>query len=431
MRIAVLVYGLERIGGIKKHALSLCREYVALGHQVDVWCVEYDPLHCYPNLVEGFQVHALRPARSLDETRLSSGAGGYFQTLWHFYRDQRQLSDIIPAGYDVIHPHGNMTSWAAAEYKRKHGTPIVWLSNDFLPIASFRGNQPKRALQALKLGVMKSLSAPIAAYDRRAVRSIDRIAVLRELVRAQVKDYYRLDANVIRAGIDLSAYLYGERRACRARYGVTDETFLVLSVCSLMPHRRLEDIIRAVRDLVQHGQDVMYLIVGRASQDPTYAEYLRREVHACGLTEEQVRFAGEVSERELVDCYHASDAFVWASDENQTWGLAGMEAMAAGKPVIVSDASGLAEVLTDGENALLVSPRSPQAIADNLNKLISNPGLAAHLGCRAQQLVRENFSWQKNAAELVALFEEARAATRQSRGAAALSPYTIENTHAS
>ena len=433
MKIAVLVYGLERIGGIKKHALSLCREYVALGHQVDVWCVEYDRVNCYPNLVEGFQIHALRPARQLEESQtrkmLRGGIGAYLQTLWGFYEDQRQLSAIIPAGYDVIHPHGNMTSWAAAEYKRKYGTPVVWLSNDFIPIASFRGNHPEKSLQALKRGLLKMICAPIAAYDRWAVRSIDRIAVLRELVRTQIKDYYRRDAAVIRAGIDLPAYLYGDRCACRACYGVKDETFLILSVCSLMPHRRLEDIIHAVRDLVRQGQDVMYLIVGRTSQDPAYAEYLHREVQACGLTEEHVRFAGEVSERELVDCYHASDAFVWASDENQTWGLAGMEAMAARKPVIVSDASGLAEVLTDGENALLVSPRSPDAIAASLNKLIANPQWAVRLGCRAQQLVRENFSWQKNAAEMVALFEEASVTTRQSRGAALLRPYTTQGTH--
>jgi glycosyltransferase involved in cell wall biosynthesis len=103
--------------------------------------------------------------------------------------------------------------------------------------------------------------------------------------------------------------------------------------------------------------------------------------------------------------------------------------MAARKPVIVSDASGLAEVLTDGENALLVSPRSPDAIAASLNKLIANPQWAVRLGCRAQQLVRENFSWQKNAAEMVALFEEASVTTRQSRGAALLRPYTTQGTH--
>lgn len=416
MKIAVLVYGLERIGGIKKHALSLCREYVALGHQVDVWCVEYDRANCYPNLVKGFQVHALRPARPLEaapsQTMLRGGIGAYLQTLWSFYNDQRQLSAIIPAGYDVIHPHGNMTSWAAAEYKRRYGTPVVWLSNDFIPIASFRGNPPEKRLQALKRGLIRNICLPIAAYDRWAVRSIDRIAVLRDLVRTQIRDYYGRDANVIRAGIDLRAYLHGNRRACRACYGVKDGTFLILSVCSLMPHRRLEDVIHAVRELAWRGHSVMYLIVGRASQHPAYAEFLRREVQICGLTDDQVRFAGEVSERELVDCYHASDAFVWASDENQTWGLAGMEAMAAGKPVIVSDASGLAEVLTDGGNALLVHPRSPQEIADNVNQLIANPDLAAQLGCQAQQLVRENFSWQKNASELVALFEEARATTQ-------------------
>ena len=89
-------------------------------------------------------------------------------------------------------------------------------------------------------------------------------------------------------------------------------------------------------------------------------------------------------------------------------GLAGMEAMAAGKPVIVSQASGLAEVLTDEKNALLVMPRSPMLIADAVKKLLSNPVRASAIGREGQRLVREEYSWHRNAVEMLLLFEEAR-----------------------
>ena len=88
-------------------------------------------------------------------------------------------------------------------------------------------------------------------------------------------------------------------------------------------------------------------------------------------------------------------------------GLAGMEAMASGKPVIVSKANGLAEVLTDGENALLVPPRSPLAIAEAIKRLIEVPLLASTIGEEGSRFVREHFSWQNQAQGIVTLFKEA------------------------
>ena len=173
-----------------------------------------------------------------------------------------------------------------------------------------------------------------------------------------------------------------------------------------IPLRRLEDVIRAVQVLVDEGLDVTYLVVGRTSVDSAYTQSVQAEVAACSLGD-RVIFAGEVSEEQLVDCYHACDAFVWASDEGQSWGLAGMEAMAAGKPVIVSRANGLAEVLEDGKTALLVAPRSPEVIADAVRRLMKEPALANSLANQGQRLVREEYSWRRHAEEMLTLFHEA------------------------
>jgi phosphatidylinositol alpha-1,6-mannosyltransferase len=173
----------------------------------------------------------------------------------------------------------------------------------------------------------------------------------------------------------------------------------------LAPWRRIEDVVEAVRILVGEGLDVTYLVVGRALR-PAYARSVREEVSARHLGD-RVVFTGEVSEEELVDCYHACDAFVWASDENQSWGLAGMEAMSAGKPVIVSRANGLAEALEDGKTGLLVRPRSPEAIADAVRRLVREPALAKSIAGEGQRLVRERYSWRRHAEELLALSPQA------------------------
>lgn len=411
MKIAMLVYSLNRIGGIAKHVLYLSRELAAMGHQVTVWSVEYNKDLCYPELTNGLDIQALRPAahlRTIGATQKPPGIRmlAYLWELWKFYQDQHRLCLVMPGGYDVVNAHGNMISWAAAAYKRRHGTPVVWMCNDFVPVASHRYEVISNAWDRMKHIAKKSLCFPFAQYDQAAVREMDKIAVLSEQVKSQMMEHYGVNPIVVRAGVDSLRFGRGGGQKVRARYRVRDSTFLLLTVCVLMPRRRIEDVIRAIRILVEEGLDVAYLVIGRTSHSPAYTQFVQAEVAACGLGD-RVRFVDEVSEEELVDCYHACDAFVWVADERQSWGMAGMEAMAAGKPVIVSRANGLAEVLENGKTALLVTPRSPGAIADAVKRLMGDPALANSLANQGQRLVRESYSWRKNAQAMLDLFHEA------------------------
>jgi glycosyltransferase involved in cell wall biosynthesis len=249
------------------------------------------------------------------------------------------------------------------------------------------------------------LTYPFRLLDQTAVREIDRIVVLSDAVRSQMMAYYGVSPVVVRAGVDSSVFARGDGQRIRARYRIRDGAFLLLSVCVLMPRRRVEDVVRAVRALVDEGHDVAYLIVGRTSHSPNYTEFVKAEISAHDLGS-HIKLVGEVSEEDLVDCYHACNAFIWPADERQSWGLAGMEAMAAGKPIIVSRATGLAEALEDNKTALVVAPRSPEAIADVVRRLISDPALAGSVASQGQQLVREEYSWRRNAEAMLNLFYE-------------------------
>jgi len=410
MKIAVIVYSLNRIGGIAKHALYLSREFAALGHQVAVWSVEYDKDQCYPELTQGLDIEKLRPAcpPTAAETRHPPGIRmlAYLGEQWKYYQDQHRLCSTMPGGYDVINAHGNVISWAAAAYKRRYGTPVVWMCNDFWPAVSQRDKIVLNGREKMKHLAKEFLCFPLAQYDQAAVREVDKIAVLSEQVKSQMKEHYGVNPIVVRAGVDSLRFAHGDGQKVRARYLVRDGTFLLLTVCVLTPRRRLEDVIRAMRMLIDEGRDVTYLVVGRTSVSPDYTQLVQAEVADCNLGD-RVIFAGEVPEEDLADYYHACDAFVWAADENQSWGMAGMEAMAAGKPVIVCRANGLAEALEDGKTALLIPPRSPEAIADAVKRLMTESALANSVASEGQRLVRERYSWRKHAEEMLALFHEA------------------------
>lgn len=409
MRIAVLVYDLSGIGGIAKHMFMLCHEYAALGHDVEVWSVIYNPENCYADLTSGFKVHGLRsgslrldaPSYSLPGRRLLA----YLWKLKGFYQDQARLANAIPGGYDVLHPHGNIISWSAAAYKRRHGTPVVWLCNDFWPLGGSANGHAGSKRGEIKMAISKGTSYPFARYDRKAVRAIDRITVMSEQVQAQMAAYYGITPIIVRTGVESERFAVGNRQRIRSLYQVEDDTQVLLTVGILMPRRRIEDGIRAVRQLVDAGRKVMYLIVGRTSHDPAYTAFIQNEIAALDLAS-QVKLVGEVPDNDLVDYFHAGDAFLWTSDASQSWGRAATEAMASGIPPIVSQANGLAEVLEDGRTALLVPSESPEAIARAVTRFMDTPGLAKQIGQAAQQLIRDRYSWAREAEAMVNLFRE-------------------------
>jgi glycosyltransferase involved in cell wall biosynthesis len=82
--------------------------------------------------------------------------------------------------------------------------------------------------------------------------------------------------------------------------------------------------------------------------------------------------------------------------------------MACGVPVVTTGVSGIPELVRDGENGLLVPPDDPAALAAALARLHRDPALAAELGRRGRETVRERFDGDALTAPLAALFAGAR-----------------------
>jgi glycosyltransferase involved in cell wall biosynthesis len=411
MKIAVMVNSLMEVGGVAKHTIYLSREFANMGHEVTVWAIEYDNEKCYPELTKGLDIHALRRASRLFPTAGHLPGSGMIASLRSVHaaqQDQWRLFQAMQQGYDVLNPHGNLIVWAAAEYKRKYGVPVVWMCNDFWPLGNFSSKVSASKFQNLTSFIKHILTLPIETYDLAAVRDINKIAVLSELVRSQMAKYYSISPIVVRKGVDAERFAVGNGKCMRTHYSIQDGSFLLLTVCTLMPRRKLEEVIQAVDILVNQGYDIIYLIAGQTTHTPEYTQFIYAEITARHL-ENRVLVVGELTEEELVGCYQACNSFIWQADEGQSWGSAGMEAMSAGKPIIVSKANGLAEILEEGVNGFLVPPRNPTAIVEVIKRLISDPELARSVGKAAQETMREKFSWRNYAERMLGLFQSAMA----------------------
>ena len=169
-------------------------------------------------------------------------------------------------------------------------------------------------------------------------------------------------------------------------------------------HRRFEDGIMAMKILKEKNYDVNLSIVGDYNINKDYFKELVYLAKKSGM-EDSVDFAGRVSDEKLLNFYQQSDIFLFPNHW-QSWGLVVFEAMACGLPSIVSKTAGASEVLTDGENALLVEPFKPEDIITAVAKLIDNPDLYVKISRQGRELVEKSISWPLMAQKVSAIFKE-------------------------
>jgi glycosyltransferase involved in cell wall biosynthesis len=83
-----------------------------------------------------------------------------------------------------------------------------------------------------------------------------------------------------------------------------------------------------------------------------------------------------------------------------------MEAMAMELPVVSTTVSGIPELITDGQQGMLVPPRDPTALADALARLLGDAALRRRLGCAGRRKIVDEFDLDKNVEQLIHIFDQ-------------------------
>jgi glycosyltransferase involved in cell wall biosynthesis len=142
---------------------------------------------------------------------------------------------------------------------------------------------------------------------------------------------------------------------------------------------------------------------------------LQQQAQRLGLIE-SVRFWGTISNHELPDFYAAADLMVApshpaASGDNEGQGVVLLEAFAAGVCVVATRAGGIEEVITNGVTGILVEPQNPEALAQAIAALLSDPARRAALAANGQLKV-QRYGWSRVAGEFDSVYREVMAQSR-------------------
>jgi glycosyltransferase involved in cell wall biosynthesis len=164
----------------------------------------------------------------------------------------------------------------------------------------------------------------------------------------------------------------------------------------LNPSKGHDDLIRAVSILKHHGLQIQLRIAGADdSENETYKPELQNLIAYLGV-ESQIFLLGAISEERVVQELEQSHVFLLASLA-EPLGVAIMEAMAMHLPVIVTEGGGVAELVRNGIDGVIIPPRNPEIIAYTIRDLMNHPRRAVKMGESGFLRVSEHFNSGRSA----------------------------------
>jgi glycosyltransferase involved in cell wall biosynthesis len=210
----------------------------------------------------------------------------------------------------------------------------------------------------------------------------------------------RARCDVLVHGVDVPtiAKLREDRADVRRELGIDDDTPLVGTVANYHPKKDWPNLLRATRLLIDRGVSLRVCAVGQGPLEEE-VEALHRELDLDGI----VTLTGY--RPDAVRLMAGCDVFALGS-KWEGLPVALMEASALGLPIVTTRVGGVPDAFHDGADALLVAPGSPGALADGIERVLTDERLAARLGAAASARASD-FDVARAVARLEAIYCEA------------------------
>jgi len=281
----------------------------------------------------------------------------------------------------------SQASIAAAFYK-------MWYSKVRLILTLQEGDEEEH-LKRYVFGNQRLYEVLIKPWHTLVFKKADMITVISEWLRDRALSYgVQCPIYVIPNGVDTKQFgkelTARQHSALMSKLGTGKNDVFLITTSRLVKKNAVGDIIAALSKL---PSKVKLLIIGGGEE---YTK-LKQMVHDAKL-DGRVQFMGALQNHELPAFLKASDIFVRPS-LSEGFGISFIEAMAAGLPVIATQVGGIKDFLFDpsqnsrGATGLVVEPHSPEQIAENVERLLSDSRLREKLVKNAKKMVEKKYNW--------------------------------------
>lgn len=334
----------------------------------------------------GCQLHFVPSMRKLTSRRgawhISLYLSGYMWAVLRIARlIRRERINLVHT--NTIH---NLYGFLAAQLTR---TPHVWHVREIV----------------VQSAVVRLIEAHLVKwYSDRFIVMDDPIA---EMFRTRNG---RFPPNLVKLydGIDLDAFhptVSGER--IRRELGVLESTPLVGIVCRLDPAKGLDIFLDAAADIHRVRPDTRFLVCGGEIEGHEgFEAKLRQRAARAGVQEAVLFTSWQYRHQDIPEVYGALDVSVQCPINPEAYGLANIEAMASGVPVVAVAEGGPTELCVQGETAWLVPPRDPHALAEAVLSLLRDPARRQAMGIAGRRRAEVLFDRKQCVGRLESLYDE-------------------------
>ena len=388
--------GGKETGGMNVYVRELSRALGRRGKEVDIFTRATDPATApIRNLAPNVRVIHLPagPVAPVDKYALGSHLDEFVANLEAFRRAEGRE-------YDLVHAHYWLSGAAGVQLARLWNVPLEAMFHTLGELKNQVAKTPADRDGEERIRI-----------EREVMRAADQIIAATPTERAQMSWLYgapRDRITVIPCGVDDRLFHPHDRHEAQRRLHLPDGR-LLLFVGRIERLKGIDTLLEATARLVAAGahDDLQVLIVGGDLESNRSHNPELRRLHALtrGLgLQDRVRFVGSQSQAELPYYYSAAEALIMPS-HYESFGMAALEAMACGTPVIASRVGGLATLVRDGETGFLVPAEEPRELAARVATLLDDGALRDRLGRQAAAYAHQ-FRWERIADRISAVYHQ-------------------------
>ncbi|MDA1256615.1 MAG: glycosyltransferase [Chloroflexi bacterium] len=392
LRIAILtVHGCPVVragekdsGGMNVYILATVHELASRGVVVDVFTRAHDPAD--PQVIDlapGARVVHLEAGPVRPEKNAA------YEVLPEFTERVIDFVRAEGAEYDVIVSHYWLSGLVGDELAGLWHLPHV---TSFHTLA-----EVKRRARPGEVEIPER-----AGGERKVVHGADRIIAWSAHERGLLAELYGADRErvlIIPPGVDTRLFRPHDQVTARRSLGLPEGGKILMYAGRVERLKGIEILIQAVAGM-EDEDDVTLLVIGGDKEDP---ERQRLETVAQKLEiSDRVRFLPSVKQEQLPEFYSAADVCVFPS-YYESFGLAALEAMSCGTPVVASRVGGLPSVVREGETGYLIPSRCPAAFIQRIEILLINDHLRMMMGRAARERALQ-LGWGVAVDRLISVF---------------------------
>jgi len=300
-----------------------------------------------------------------------------------------QLRDSRP---DVVHSHGAFASYTLETVLLSEKLQYKSFVDDHSHSNNFRPDT------LAKKGYVKIASAFYRFYGDR-VRCWMPVTYASKAILESLLPIPEGRIELLHLGADARRFRKSDelRRRGRSRLGVSGDEFLVMTSGKFDSSKDIHILLAAMGRLMHEDANLRLAVVGSGPED--YITYLKDLAKALGIAK-RITFVPFVPNSELPELYNAADLGVWPGDHSITV----IEAVGTGLPVIVpSDDLGY-KVLFDANAAVRFKRGDMDELQIAIKSTISNRRLRSDISGKAEELVKDELSWEKIARKSIGIY---------------------------